>query len=589
MKKKAFVIAAAGALTLSLIAVTNAGTTGRGITKAGDKHSTHSAESMSEIGFDWRDPTKDGYKPYWRCSECCSSNPATSRYKFEDKTTKVSESDITLSARSAVDSAKITNDGITIVDTDSYVGLDQAAKSAAYISDSSKNAIYFSRSRKQVESGNGGFEAVDYSSFGFIPTVADGATSLTFSYRYKNWSTAKKGEGDAAYAVKCTFAYSADSTETTKDYNLDNILFNDDTWHEVTITAKQAVGSDSISGFTKLAFNFADLQGYIMISGLSYSSVATDKTRVVNKVAFGTVTTSDVDSAITDCSIVNDDIAVYTNESCTTMAIGEASLADTKKVYVKVPLTFHTITTAGRVAQETAVGRLNMDVLLNEDLRSGTNVTVSLKGYKAGTWFYKYMTGNFIDSASTSYGSAGYSSNMDTAIRASGIYALVTLDFTSADSYSLQNAANVFSISTKWSAYSTSMAGFADSVKPVYSVLGTFNGWAILETYQMVPDIDDTTTKADGKAIDVPVWSYRNLDVSGVSGDNQLKVYSNSGNGTWIGCRSVQNPGNTGEWWNYDNKSANANVSEYKNKGKKCNVYYFTGYSTDSFYVGVAS
>ena len=95
MNRKALILASAGVLSLGLVAATNAGANSQGIARA-DTHS----HTLTEIGFDWRDPLQDGYKPYWRCAECCGSNPASSRFKYEDKTTSVTADDLKLTALS---------------------------------------------------------------------------------------------------------------------------------------------------------------------------------------------------------------------------------------------------------------------------------------------------------------------------------------------------------------------------------------------------------------------------------------------------------------------------------------------------------
>ena len=279
MKKKALIIASCGVLSLSAIVLANAFSGSVKLTKADDAHSTHDADSMKYIGFDWSDPTLDGYKPYYRCPSCCSIDPASSRYSSKTDTTPISIEDLKLSALSSIDKSSISGDAITSADTDTYANLDQVGKdndgnrlvSNNYVKDGEKEAIYFSRSRAIFDTQSSSSDE-SVCSFSFNSNLEEGKSlgSLSFSYRYLNYSSTKKSDSSdtsTAYSSKLVFAYG----DTSKTCVLDSRLNSDGEWHALSLTTQEAIGEESISDFSKLAFKFSDLQGCILISNLYYS------------------------------------------------------------------------------------------------------------------------------------------------------------------------------------------------------------------------------------------------------------------------------------------------------------------------------
>ncbi len=122
MKKKLMIISMASLLALGGLA-TVAGALGSGnfgLTKAATSHSDHKGD-LTEVGFNWADPTKDGFKPYWRCEECCAADPASSRYDFSDKTKAVTADELRLSALEAAAASDIASgDGIANVNTQKF-------------------------------------------------------------------------------------------------------------------------------------------------------------------------------------------------------------------------------------------------------------------------------------------------------------------------------------------------------------------------------------------------------------------------------------------------------------------------------------
>ena len=279
MKKKALIIASCGVLSLSALVITNALTSSVKLAKADDAHSTHDTGSMKYIGFDWSDPTKDGYKPYYRCPSCCSTDPSTSRYSSKTDTTSVSVDDLKLSALTSLEKSSISGDAIVNADSDSYVNLDQVGKdkdgnrlvASNYVKDGKKNAIYFSRSRAIFDTQSSSSDE-SICSFSFASNLGEGKSlgSLSFSYRYLNYSTVKKNDSSdtsTTYASKLLFNYG----DTSKTCVLDDSLNSDGEWHVLSLTTQEAVGEESLLDFSSLTFKFSDLQGCILISNLYFS------------------------------------------------------------------------------------------------------------------------------------------------------------------------------------------------------------------------------------------------------------------------------------------------------------------------------
>lgn len=548
MNRKALILASAGVLSLGLVAATNAGVSSQGIARA-ENHS-HGEASLTEIGFDWRDPTKDGYKPYWRCATCCSSNPASSRFKYEDKATAVTADSLKLTALTAA-SAPTEDNSIKNVSIPSGANIDQS--NACYVTVDSKTAAYFSRSRALDSNG---YAAEQFnnnpSSFGFTYSGTDAVTSITFSYRYKSWNY-NLSKGSLSDYVSCEFAYTKDSAVTTSNYSLDNKIFNDDIWHTVTITAKE-VGVDSFASLTNFSFKFADLRGYFMISGLSYSTSAESKddleyisSKNADNVAFGSVDFSDVKSYMTSCHF--GESGAFSDSSCEA-SITASNLFDTsgKTVYVKVPLGFETLTESGRQSQENAMVRLKMDVELNSDLVAGASVSAKLVGYKSGSWFVNNMSGDFLTGKNlTADSSNTISGTSDTAIKNSGIYALVTLDFSGCDEYALKHVSKAFAIKTSLTPYTSKITDFTGSYKsivPTYYIRGDHSSCSWNENkeiFLMVPDVDWNSDT-------VQVWTYK---VTG--GFTRLKVFDSSQENGWRTCNQLDS--DTG------NKDSDGNAS----------------------------
>ncbi len=546
MKRTTLILTCGGALGLAALAFASVGKGGLKIAKAEDTHSTHT--SLKKIGFDWKDPTQDGYMPYYRCTDCCALDPSSSRFSIKDGTTAVSETDITILSLTTASDDEV-SDTVKNIDQNACENLDQIVENdgtptlnATYVADGDYKGAYFSRSRDE----NGDF-ATATSSIGFSSGLGSdvAVTSVTFFYRYKNWSDNT--------GVNAKFAYES-TAEDPVSYSLNKLIFNDGEWHTLTLSVKDITGEDSVTKCTGFGFEFPNFQGYMIVSNLAYGTESVLTTS--NLLGIGSSNVKAENNDIADFSVGT--VEAYADEDCSTSISESDTIESLKKAYVKIPLSFSTITTNGRVAQDSAVGRLTLDIDLDGELLEGASVKASLKGFAENTWFGTYMTNNFIDQTSPS--STSISEKMDTAISQNGIYALVSFDFSNSNSYALRRCLNAFSISATWSAYNDSMTDFTNSVKPVAYITGDNNGWSTSNLiHQMVPDLT-----ANGGEV---TWVYKNL-----TGFGEIKVVHNGG---WNGCRYVE-PND------YVNTSGNA----FLTKSIAYNVYYITGEST--FYVKLA-
>ena len=275
MRKIYLSLAGLGAFALPcLIAAQAMSNSTKGLAKASASHD--SSHALIEHPFQWQDPTKKGYKPYYMCKECCPSGPREARYSFEDKTKKTTISSITLGAREGIETSSINAwDEILNADPSSFVSLDQVSQGgdskAVYIYDYRYRCAYFSRSGI-VGEGDG-----EASSFSFS-TSSKTIGSVSFSYRYLNYGTKQGEEGGTFYSALGQFVSEGDSGEVKEGLVLDDLLENDDEWHSITLDYSSVSSSSkllpSFKGFT---VKFADLRGYFMISNLEYTVGKTKK------------------------------------------------------------------------------------------------------------------------------------------------------------------------------------------------------------------------------------------------------------------------------------------------------------------------
>lgn len=288
MKKKTLLIASCSVLSLGVLATSNALLDKKSLAKADDAHSAHDLDNMKYIGFSWKDPSKEGYKPYYRCPECCNVNPASSRY-LEDKTTQMSVDEVKLSPVTKTSVGEVASgDQIANLDNVTLVGLDQSNTTSmgdhrVYVKDEGKVAAYFSRSAN----ASGGFDADEVSSFSFDDddqTYFDKEiATISFSYRYQNWGEAKKEESGVTYSsLLQVFTLDVHSTtgKSAKNYALDSALIGDGAWHTLNLSIKDIYGQDTFSHCLGLGFEFADLEGYFMISNIGYETLAERKERL---------------------------------------------------------------------------------------------------------------------------------------------------------------------------------------------------------------------------------------------------------------------------------------------------------------------
>lgn len=260
--------------------------------KAVDHDSSH---TLVEKAFQAPKVGEEGYRPYWRCQECCSADASAARFGFESKE-RVSLSDVVIPALEGAGEEDIASgDGIANVDVQKFKYVDQGANGVSasssgvdstpvYVKDSGKTAVYFSASGKTGEAtnptGNDGCAEFRFT----VPAEAKAAKSVTFSYRYKNWGTGGWAGGTSAsepagWTALCQFKDSA-----YLGMDVSSKLLNDDAWHTVTLNyADSAATTEISSNFTDFILKFADLRGYIMISELSYEAVKEVTVKNVNE------------------------------------------------------------------------------------------------------------------------------------------------------------------------------------------------------------------------------------------------------------------------------------------------------------------
>ncbi len=304
MKNKKMVLVAVAGVSLALgVAAVGAATNGAWAVpaEAVDHETTH---TLVEKAFQAPTVGKEGYRPYWMCNECCASDVSSARYGYESKEEKVSLEDVVIPALVGAETSEIAEDDlIANVNFEKFKYVDQGVNGVngaggtstpLFVKDSGKTAIYFSASGKTGEATNPK-DNTGCAEFRFsVPSESKTAKSVTFSYCYQNWGkgawAGSTGTSEPTnFAALCQF----------KDgdyYGLDvsSKLENDGQWHTVTLNyAESSATSEVSSNLTDFIFKFADLRGYIMISGLSFetakevtlnnvNSDGSDKTEIVS-------------------------------------------------------------------------------------------------------------------------------------------------------------------------------------------------------------------------------------------------------------------------------------------------------------------
>lgn len=217
-------------------------------------------------------------------------------------------------------------------------------------------------------------------------------------------------------------------------------------------------------------------------------------------------------------------LAAYKDESLTT-AYGTTDklTPDNSKVYLKVPLSFEYTQSNTTSAQETALGRFSVSVTVDDKIaaiENGAKVEAKLVGYTKNenevTYFTENKLSNFI-SKTFSNDSKTIDGFIDTAVDASSIYCVVTLDFSTAcstaDNYlKVAEIQNAFSASLTWKPYDKAMTDFDTNLIPTAYIRGDASDWKSYADYQMVPNIN--------AKYNIVEWKYKLL-----KGFSKIKVY----------------------------------------------------------------
>ena len=300
MRKKLLIASMAALLALGGSAYLSVGlSTGSvGITAAAD-HSKHT--NIVEKGFQAPTVSDPGYKPYYLCKECCTSDgPLGARYG-SDKTTQISLSDIEIPKLTAAAASDIAEgDEIANVNVNKFKYVDQGANGVSgkegvstplYVKDGDKTAIYFSASGKTGDAVNPTSND-GCAEFRFSATSDITVKSVTFSYCYQNWGTGTwNGTIDESVPSKgwkslLQFHTTHGTRNNYYGVEADDILQNDGKWHNVTVAYDGDYWDRSFDGFASFIFKFADLRGYIMVSGVSF---AIDDTVTIDKTSAGDI------------------------------------------------------------------------------------------------------------------------------------------------------------------------------------------------------------------------------------------------------------------------------------------------------------
>ncbi|HBM70136.1 MAG TPA: hypothetical protein DD377_01890 [Firmicutes bacterium] len=269
--------------------------------KAGQHDSTH---TLKEKAYEAPTYTKEGFKPYYLCEECCEYGPEEARFSYEDKTTHAALSDIRmepLTEASVNDVAE--GDMISTINTQKFKYVDQGANGVdgvegestpVYTKDGDKTALFFSRSGKTGEPYNASGNT-NCSEFRFSISGRSTISSATFNYRYLDYGKGTWTGGDNV--GQPLGAHSIVQVKDGKTYYGKNVAFeNDDQWHTITLNFadfETAGNKQSTTDFTNLIFKFIDLRGHIFISGLSFADAPVTVT-LKNATADGTDLTENV-------------------------------------------------------------------------------------------------------------------------------------------------------------------------------------------------------------------------------------------------------------------------------------------------------
>jgi hypothetical protein len=283
MKKKLLIIASASAIALGGITAFGLGSNGS-LTGAKPEHtSDHTA--IANV-FDWKDPTKEGFKPYYMCSECCLPD-ADARYSDQAMTKKITLDDVRYAPMTAATVSDVgEGDQIKNVIDTKYKYIDQGPNGATgnekkddvetagttyYVKDGEKTAIYFSRSGLTPRTGSQNTESSEFR----FTAPSKKVTSVSFSYRYENYSDATWNYGTNTAAKDTSEPATAWSALAQfKDgnyYGTAMDLVNDGAWHTIKVDYADARSSvDATSDLSVFILKFVDLSGYIMISDLKF-------------------------------------------------------------------------------------------------------------------------------------------------------------------------------------------------------------------------------------------------------------------------------------------------------------------------------
>ncbi len=320
---------------------------------------------------------------------------------------------------------------------------------------------------------------------------------------------------------------------------------------------------------TKLALGAALACGVVASFGSAYALYVNNSSAGDIDIGIGSVATH-TDSTTDALTYSIGDVVAYNGSVEDENVINDLSSAklspSLNKVVLKVPLSFsYSASLSSASAQDYAVARVGVNVTIDKTLaaikdkdndnKDTVKVSAQLAGYQKAsvtnngtasledTYFTLNKVADFI-SATTSTDDSGntvYSGTLDTAIDASSIYCLITIDMSSTitetNFLSLAEISSAFKVTLDLGSFDTSTSD-ANLIPSAY-IRGDRSDWKSFTDYRMVPNVNHAGNEVE--------WTYKLLN-----GFSMIKVYDeNNTSGAWVSCRgtnttdcTVQSDGN---------------------------------------------
>ena len=264
------------------------------------------------------------------------------------------------------------------------------------------------------------------------------------------------------------------------------------------------------------------------------------------------------------------------------------------KVVLKAPLSFsysYSANVKSASAQDYAVARVSVNVTIDKTLAAiktekdnadTVKVSAQLAGYQKAsvtnngtttledTYFTTNKVADFISSTTSAddSGNTVYSGTLDTAIDASSIYCLITIDMsstiTAANFLSLAEITSAFKVTLDLGSFDTSATDA--NLTPSAYIRGDRSDWKSFTDYRMVPNVNHAGNEVE--------WTYKLLN-----GFSMIKVYDeNNTSGAWVSCRGTNATGCTAQSDGNASLKNNRSYDVYYTRNAASNPgFYVTG------------